>query len=75
MRTIDIKLKSNPSLGTILDKYCEDLDVIPTEKGKRFFKQWNTKVPAKLIRQAMFSGIYWAKKHPEDVIIEEEGEA
>ncbi len=71
MTTIDIKLRSNPQIGAILDKYCEDIDVIPTEEGKRFFNNWNTKVPAKLIRQAMFAGVYWAKKHPEDVIIEE----
>ena len=71
MSIIDIKLKSNPQMGTILDEYCEDIDVIPTKEGKRFFNGWNGKVPAKLIRQAMFAGVYWAKKHPEDVIIEE----
>ena len=72
MTTIsDITLKSNPTIGAILGEYCEDIDIIPTKGGKRFFEQWNNKVPAKLIRQAMFAGIYWAKNHPEDVIIEE----
>lgn len=72
MKTIlDIKLKSNPPLGKILDEYCEDMDVIPTEEGKRYFKSFDRKAPAKLIRQAMFAGVYWAKKHPEDVIVEE----
>ena len=71
MKTSDIKLKSNPQIGTILGEYCEDIAAIPTQEGKRFFREWNTKVPAKLIRQSIFAGILWAKKHPEDVIIEE----
>ena len=71
MSIIDIKLKSNPALVTIFDEYCEDIDSIPTRQGKRFFRGWDGKVPAKLIRQAMFAGVYWGKKHPEDVIIEE----
>ena len=71
MTPIDIKFKSDPKLHQILDEYVEDLDVIPTKEGKRFFEKWNTKVPAKLIRQAMFAGAYWVLKHPEDVILEE----
>ena len=71
MKTENIRLKSNPQLGTILDEYCEDIVGIPTRAGKQFFQEWNRKVPSKLIRQAIFAGVYWAKKHPEDVIIEE----
>lgn len=71
MSIIDIKLRSNPQIGAILGEYCEDIDAIPTQEGKKFFREWDTKVPAKLIRQCMFAGIFWAKKHPDDVIIEE----
>jgi len=67
MKIDNIKLKSNPQLGTILGEYCEDIDAIPTQEGKRFFREWNTKVPAKLIRQCIFAGIFWVKKHPEDI--------
>ena len=70
MKTENIKLESNPQLGTILGEYCEDVGIIPTQEGKRFFREWDTKVPAKLIRQCIFAGVYWAKKHPEDVIME-----
>ena len=68
----DIKLKSNPNLGSILDEYCDDMGAIPTKAGKQFFREWNTKVPAKLIRQCVFAGIFWAKKHPEDVVVRDE---
>ena len=67
----EIKLKSSPQLGTILDEYCENISAIPTQEGKRFFREWNNKVPAKLMRQCIFAGIFWAKKHPEDVVVEE----
>ena len=71
MQIEDIKVKSDVLIGTILGEYCEDIGVIPTQEGKKFFREWNTKVPAKLIRQCIFAGIFWAKKHPEDIVIEE----
>ena len=71
MQIEDIKVKSDVLIGTILNEYCEDIGVIPTQEGKKFFREWNTKVPAKLIRQCIFAGIFWAKKHPEDIVIEE----
>ena len=71
MQIEDIKVKSDVLIGTILNEYCEDIGVIPTQEGKKFFREWNTKVPAKLIRQCVFAGIFWAKKHPEDIVIEE----
>lgn len=71
MQIEDIKVKSEVLIGTILNEYCEDIGVIPTQEGKKFFREWNTKVPAKLIRQCIFAGIFWAKKHPEDIVIEE----
>ena len=71
MKTENIRLKSNPQLGTILGEYCEDMGAIPTQEGMRFFREWNIKVPAKLIRQSIFAGIYWAKKHPGDIIVTE----
>ena len=71
MQIEDIKVKSEVLIGTILNEYCEDIGVIPTQEGKKFFREWNTKVPAKLIRQCIFAGVFWAKKHPEDIVIEE----
>ena len=74
MKIEEIKLKNDPQLGTILGEYCEDINTVPTQECKRFFREWNTKVPAKLIRQCIFAGIFWTKKHPEDVIIKETSE-
>ena len=69
-KTENIILRSNPQLETILAEYCKDINAIPTQEGKRFFREWNTKVPAKLIRQCIFAGVFWATKHPEDIVIE-----
>ncbi len=71
MKTENIELKSDPKLGRILAEYCEDIGAIPTQEGKRFFREWNTKVPTKLIRQCIFAGIYWVKKYPEDITVVE----
>lgn len=71
MKIGDITLKSNPKLATILAEYCEDMEVIPTQKCKDFFGEWDEKVPAKLVRQCIFAGIFWVKKHPEDIMITE----
>ena len=71
MKTEQIRLISEPKLGEILAEYCEDMGVIPTQECKRFFGEWNTKVPAKLIRQCVFAGIHYAKKHPDDIMLVE----
>ena len=67
----EITLKSEPSLETILADYCENVEAIPTQQGKQFFREWNGRVPAKLIRQCIFVGIYYAIVHPEDVEVSE----
>ena len=67
----EIQLQSSPQLGRILEEYCEKVEVVPTVKGKAFFREWDGKVPTALIRQCIFAGIYWAKTHPEDVVVTE----
>ena len=69
MPITDIKLKTGPTIETILAEYCEGIDGIPTQPCKTYFREYNTKVPAKLIRQCIFAGVFWAKKHPEDVVV------
>lgn len=68
----DITLKSSPLLSTILEEYCDDMEFVPTQNCKDFFGKWETGVPAKLVRQCIFAGIFWARKHPEDVVVTEE---
>ena len=68
----EIRLKSSPQLGTILDEYCEQVGLVPTVAGKAFFREWDGEVPAKLLRQCIFAGIFWAKQHPDDVVVVEE---
>ena len=58
----DINLKSSPLLSTILGEYCDDLEVVPTQNCKDFFGKWETKVPAKLIRQCIFAVARYAGK-------------
>jgi len=67
----DIQLKSEPKTGTILNEFCDNLTSIPTGEGKRFFADGNGRVPGKLIRQCIFACIYWAKAHPDDIVIME----
>ena len=67
-----IVLKNEPRLIKILDEFCEDMKDIPTEEAKEYFGSWNTKVPAKLIRQCIYAGIFWALKHPEEITKEYE---
>ena len=68
----EIRLESNPQFGKILDEYCEGVETVPTEEAKAFFRRaLLAKVPAKLMRQCIFAGIYWAKQHPEDVVVVE----
>jgi len=63
----DIKIRGEPNIGTILDEYTDGVATVPTEEAKQFFKEWEGKVPVKLIRQSIFAGIYWAYTHPRDV--------
>ena len=63
----EITLKSEPLFGAILADYCENVEGVPTQKCKEFFREWNERVPAKLIGQCIFAGIYYAIAHPEDV--------
>ena len=67
MRIKDIAFKSEPTLETVVMEYCENVEAVPTEEGKQFFREWNGKVPAKLIQNCIFAGIYYAKAHPEDI--------
>lgn len=71
MKIEDLKLKSEPTSEKILAEYCEAIMSIPTQKAKAFFREWNGKVPAALIRQTIFAGIFWAIAHPEDIEIME----
>lgn len=66
----NIHLKTEPLLETILADYCENVDAVPTQQAKQFFREWNGKVPAKLILQCIFAGVHWAITHPEDVEVE-----
>ena len=66
----NIKLKSNLQMGTILEEYCENVGVAPTLECKNFFREWNGRVLGKLIRQCFFASVFWATKHPEDIVIE-----
>lgn len=68
----NISIKDEDTLGEILFEYCEKVGIIPTEEGKGFFEEWNNKVPAKLIRQTIFAGIYFALRHPDRIILEKE---
>ncbi|MCK4735714.1 MAG: hypothetical protein KAT65_24885 [Methanophagales archaeon] len=65
----EIGLKSDVTPSVVFDKYCEDIGVIPTTGGKKYFAQWIKDVPPKYTRQCFFSGIYWAVTHPEDIEI------
>ena len=64
------KILIDATLGDILDAYCEDVETVPTDTAKAYFRDWTEDVPAKLIRQCIFAGVFWAHSHPETVTIE-----
>ena len=69
-KIVDIGFKSEKTmLIKILDEFCEDMECIPTDVGKRYFRSWNYKVDPKLIRQCIYAGIFWALKHPELITV------
>lgn len=63
MKPKDINLKNEVSLIEILDDYATDIEGIPTDEGKHFFRRWNDRVPAKLIRGCIFAGMHYALKN------------
>lgn len=71
-KIVEIGLKEDVMLIDILDEYVTDMKPIPTEEGKRYFRDWNYKVPPKLIRQCLFAGMLFALKHPDQIEIARE---
>lgn len=67
MKPIDINLKKDIMLIDILDEFAEDIDQVPTEEAKQFFRDWNNRVPAKLIRTCIFAGMHYSLKHKNDI--------
>ena len=63
----DIEIDERVTLGNILDSYCEEVEEIPTEKGKEFFRKWEGKVPPMLIRQCIMAGIFFAYNYPNKI--------
>jgi len=68
----EISLNSDIPLPQIWDEYVEDMEPIPTEKAKEYFRNMSGKVDPKLVRQCMFAGMYWALKHPDSILIKED---
>jgi len=67
-KIIDIQINDGgEEIMTILDEYCEEIVVIPTENAKSYFRDWNRIVPPKFVRQCIFAGIFFALKHPERI--------
>jgi len=67
-KIIDIQINGGgEEIMTILDEYCEEIAVIPTEEGKNYFRSFEGKVPPKFVRQCIFAGIFFALKHPERI--------
>uniref|UniRef100_A0A6H1ZSS2 Uncharacterized protein n=1 Tax=viral metagenome TaxID=1070528 RepID=A0A6H1ZSS2_9ZZZZ len=56
-------------LSEIVDAYAEGVEGIPTEKVKSFFREWEGRVPVKLIKQSIYAGIFLFAKRPENVDI------
>ncbi|KPL02042.1 MAG: hypothetical protein AMJ90_06785 [candidate division Zixibacteria bacterium SM23_73_2] len=69
MKPIEINLKKDVSLMKILDDFVEDQEGIPTEEGKKFFREWEGIVPTKLIRSCIFAGMHYALKNKDNLDI------
>lgn len=63
----EIEFTEDILIMDILDEYVTDMEPIPTEEGKKFFRDWSGQIPAKLIRQSIFAGVLFALKHPEKI--------
>jgi len=68
-KIIDISVTA--TLDKILGIYCDEVDAVPTQETKAFFREWERHVPAKLIRQCIYAGIFWAYTRPETIYIDE----
>jgi len=64
------KILIDSPLRDVLDAYCEDVETVPTDRAKAFFRDWDGKVPGKLLRQCIFAGVFWLHSHPETVTFE-----
>lgn len=69
----DFILDGEPTLVEIWDEYVEDLEPIPTEEAKSYFRSMSGRVDPKLVRQCIYAGAYFASKHPGSARIIEQG--
>ena len=72
MKIVDINLMDDATLIEIWDDFVEDMKEIPVDEGKQFFRDWQCRVPAKLIRSCIFAGIHYALKHKDSIDITSE---
>ena len=65
-----IVIEKEPRLLKIIREYILDCDSIEDkDDAMQFFADFNTKVPAKLIRQTLFAGMWFYHKHRDEIKI------
>ncbi len=68
---ITLNIRTNASISEILCVFCDEVDAVPTQETKAFFREWEGRVPYKLLNQCLFAGAYWAHAHPDRITFEE----